>query len=164
MKGGIAQGIMLGVPGNGAARGLAVCNEMSLAGLSLAHTLGRGQRGEVELACCQQVILDSSLCSPSTLCLRFPPAVAEHPLCPAVWARPPSGLGERDDESSSSPAQGWLGKAPCWRGAPGRVSQLQLPSPVSPQAQISHYADSVAFHLAKILESDKHSVVISSAK
>ncbi|KAM6323322.1 diacylglycerol kinase delta-like isoform 3-T3 [Podargus strigoides] len=31
------------------------------------------------------------------------------------------------------------------------------------QAQISHYADSVAFHLAKILESDKHSVVISSA-
>uniref|UniRef100_A0A8B9TSZ3 Diacylglycerol kinase n=1 Tax=Anas platyrhynchos TaxID=8839 RepID=A0A8B9TSZ3_ANAPL len=30
------------------------------------------------------------------------------------------------------------------------------------QAQISHYADSVAFHLAKILESDKHSVVISS--
>uniref|UniRef100_A0A8C0HF59 diacylglycerol kinase (ATP) n=1 Tax=Buteo japonicus TaxID=224669 RepID=A0A8C0HF59_9AVES len=34
----------------------------------------------------------------------------------------------------------------------------------SPPAQISHYADSVAFHLAKILESDKHSVVISSAK
>uniref|UniRef100_A0ABM5EWG3 Diacylglycerol kinase n=1 Tax=Pogona vitticeps TaxID=103695 RepID=A0ABM5EWG3_9SAUR len=32
------------------------------------------------------------------------------------------------------------------------------------QAHISHYADSVAFHLAKILESDKHSVVISSAK
>ncbi|NXV93503.1 DGKD kinase, partial [Calonectris borealis] len=32
------------------------------------------------------------------------------------------------------------------------------------QTQISHYADSVAFHLAKILESDKHSVVISSAK
>ncbi|KFV18298.1 Diacylglycerol kinase delta, partial [Tauraco erythrolophus] len=32
------------------------------------------------------------------------------------------------------------------------------------QAQISHYADSVAFHLTKILESDKHSVVISSAK
>ncbi|NXG04891.1 DGKD kinase, partial [Sakesphorus luctuosus] len=32
------------------------------------------------------------------------------------------------------------------------------------QAQISHYADSVAFHLAKILESDKHSVVITSAK
>ncbi|XP_032084014.1 diacylglycerol kinase kappa isoform X2 [Thamnophis elegans] len=32
------------------------------------------------------------------------------------------------------------------------------------QAQISHYADSVALHLAKILESDKHSVVISSAK
>ncbi|XP_068871925.1 diacylglycerol kinase delta-like isoform X1 [Aphelocoma coerulescens] len=32
------------------------------------------------------------------------------------------------------------------------------------QAQISHYADSVAFHLAKILESDKHSVVISSAR
>ncbi|XP_048370301.1 diacylglycerol kinase delta-like isoform X2 [Sphaerodactylus townsendi] len=32
------------------------------------------------------------------------------------------------------------------------------------QAQITHYADSVAFHLAKILESDKHSVVISSAK
>ncbi|XP_053129577.1 diacylglycerol kinase delta-like isoform X2 [Hemicordylus capensis] len=32
------------------------------------------------------------------------------------------------------------------------------------QVQISHYADSVAFHLAKILESDKHSVVISSAK
>ncbi|XP_010114848.1 PREDICTED: diacylglycerol kinase delta-like, partial [Chlamydotis macqueenii] len=31
-------------------------------------------------------------------------------------------------------------------------------------AQISHYADSVALHLAKILESDKHSVVISSAK
>lgn len=36
--------------------------------------------------------------------------------------------------------------------------------PCPPQAQISHYADSVAFHLAKILESDKHSVVISSAK
>uniref|UniRef100_A0A8D2LYJ9 Diacylglycerol kinase n=1 Tax=Varanus komodoensis TaxID=61221 RepID=A0A8D2LYJ9_VARKO len=35
---------------------------------------------------------------------------------------------------------------------------------LSPQAHISHYADSVAFHLAKILESDKHSVVISSAK
>ncbi|XP_039940217.1 diacylglycerol kinase kappa isoform X2 [Hirundo rustica] len=32
------------------------------------------------------------------------------------------------------------------------------------QVHISHYADSVAFHLAKILESDKHSVVISSAK
>ncbi|XP_050830598.1 diacylglycerol kinase delta isoform X4 [Serinus canaria] len=32
------------------------------------------------------------------------------------------------------------------------------------QVQISHYVDSVAFHLAKILESDKHSVVISSAK
>ncbi|XP_005046284.1 PREDICTED: diacylglycerol kinase kappa isoform X2 [Ficedula albicollis] len=32
------------------------------------------------------------------------------------------------------------------------------------QVQIYHYADSVAFHLAKILESDKHSVVISSAK
>ncbi|KAJ7310344.1 hypothetical protein JRQ81_007253 [Phrynocephalus forsythii] len=32
------------------------------------------------------------------------------------------------------------------------------------QAHISHYADSVAFHLAKILESDKHAVVISSAK
>ncbi|XP_026540119.1 diacylglycerol kinase delta-like [Notechis scutatus] len=32
------------------------------------------------------------------------------------------------------------------------------------QAQISHYADSVALHLAKILESDKHAVVISSAK
>ncbi|XP_042336130.1 diacylglycerol kinase kappa isoform X2 [Sceloporus undulatus] len=32
------------------------------------------------------------------------------------------------------------------------------------QAHISHYADSVALHLAKILESDKHSVVISSAK
>ncbi|XP_061455059.1 diacylglycerol kinase delta-like isoform X2 [Rhineura floridana] len=31
------------------------------------------------------------------------------------------------------------------------------------QTQISHYADSVALHLAKILESDKHSVVISSA-
>uniref|UniRef100_A0A8V5H9F6 Diacylglycerol kinase n=1 Tax=Melopsittacus undulatus TaxID=13146 RepID=A0A8V5H9F6_MELUD len=29
-------------------------------------------------------------------------------------------------------------------------------------SRISHYADSVAFHLAKILESDKHSVVISS--
>lgn len=39
-----------------------------------------------------------------------------------------------------------------------------LPCPPLPQAQISHYADSVAFHLAKILESDKHSVVISSAK
>uniref|UniRef100_A0A663MDC1 Diacylglycerol kinase n=1 Tax=Athene cunicularia TaxID=194338 RepID=A0A663MDC1_ATHCN len=45
-----------------------------------------------------------------------------------------------------------------------RVSQLQLSPPVPAQAQISHYADSVAFHLAKILESDKHSVVISSAK
>ncbi|NXU07710.1 DGKD kinase, partial [Buphagus erythrorhynchus] len=32
------------------------------------------------------------------------------------------------------------------------------------QVQIYRYADSVAFHLAKILESDKHSVVISSAK
>ncbi|XP_067327696.1 diacylglycerol kinase kappa [Anolis sagrei] len=32
------------------------------------------------------------------------------------------------------------------------------------QAHISQYADSVALHLAKILESDKHSVVISSAK
>uniref|UniRef100_A0A8U8CI49 Diacylglycerol kinase n=1 Tax=Geospiza parvula TaxID=87175 RepID=A0A8U8CI49_GEOPR len=41
---------------------------------------------------------------------------------------------------------------------------VQLSPPVSPQVQISHYADSVAFHLAKILESDKHSVVISSAK
>lgn len=37
-------------------------------------------------------------------------------------------------------------------------------STCAPQVQISHYADSVAFHLAKILESDKHSVVISSAK
>ncbi|KAM3912361.1 diacylglycerol kinase eta-like isoform 1-T1 [Leptodactylus fuscus] len=32
------------------------------------------------------------------------------------------------------------------------------------QMQISQYADSVAFHLAKILESDKHCDVISSAK
>ncbi|XP_004916838.1 diacylglycerol kinase kappa isoform X3 [Xenopus tropicalis] len=32
------------------------------------------------------------------------------------------------------------------------------------QVQISQYADSVAFHLAKILESDKHCDVISSAK
>uniref|UniRef100_A0A8C3V2A2 Diacylglycerol kinase n=1 Tax=Catharus ustulatus TaxID=91951 RepID=A0A8C3V2A2_CATUS len=37
-------------------------------------------------------------------------------------------------------------------------------STCAPQVQIYHYADSVAFHLAKILESDKHSVVISSAK
>lgn len=42
------------------------------------------------------------------------------------------------------------------------MSWLQLPCPL--QVHISHYADSVAFHLAKILESDKHSVVISSAK
>lgn len=46
-----------------------------------------------------------------------------------------------------------------WQG--GRASTV---STCAPQAQISHYADSVAFHLAKILESDKHSVVISSAK
>uniref|UniRef100_A0A8U8CMA9 Diacylglycerol kinase n=1 Tax=Geospiza parvula TaxID=87175 RepID=A0A8U8CMA9_GEOPR len=44
------------------------------------------------------------------------------------------------------------------------VLTYELSPPVSPQVQISHYADSVAFHLAKILESDKHSVVISSAK
>uniref|UniRef100_A0A8U8CIB7 Diacylglycerol kinase n=1 Tax=Geospiza parvula TaxID=87175 RepID=A0A8U8CIB7_GEOPR len=48
------------------------------------------------------------------------------------------------------------------RGAHGKVAGVQLSPPVSPQVQISHYADSVAFHLAKILESDKHSVVISS--
>ncbi|NXS89995.1 DGKD kinase, partial [Erpornis zantholeuca] len=42
--------------------------------------------------------------------------------------------------------------------------QAPTVSTCAPQAQISHYADSVAFHLAKILESDKHSVVISSAK
>lgn len=48
----------------------------------------------------------------------------------------------------------WLGDTP--PGVPARA--------VPCQAQISHYADSVAFHLAKILESDKHSVVISSAK
>lgn len=42
------------------------------------------------------------------------------------------------------------------------MSWLQLPCPL--QVHISHYADSVALHLAKILESDKHSVVISSAK
>lgn len=46
--------------------------------------------------------------------------------------------------------------SPSWHGTPIQLS--------SPQAHISHYADSVAFHLAKILESDKHSVVISSAK
>uniref|UniRef100_A0A8C5U652 Diacylglycerol kinase n=1 Tax=Malurus cyaneus samueli TaxID=2593467 RepID=A0A8C5U652_9PASS len=47
---------------------------------------------------------------------------------------------------------------------PPAVTNLPSVSPCDPQAQISHYADSVAFHLAKILESDKHSVVISSAK
>lgn len=46
-----------------------------------------------------------------------------------------------------------------WQG--GKAPAL---STCVPQVQISHYADSVAFHLAKILESDKHSVVISSAK
>lgn len=46
------------------------------------------------------------------------------------------------------------------RGHPPGVPARAVPC----QAQISHYADSVAFHLAKILESDKHSVVISSAK
>uniref|UniRef100_A0A8B9TVH0 Diacylglycerol kinase n=1 Tax=Anas platyrhynchos TaxID=8839 RepID=A0A8B9TVH0_ANAPL len=51
-------------------------------------------------------------------------------------------------------AVSWLGDTP--PGVPARA--------VPCQAQISHYADSVAFHLAKILESDKHSVVISSAK
>jgi len=101
------------------------------------------------------------MCSPSTPCLSFPPAVAEHPLCPAVWAQLPLGVGERAEEGCLPPVQGWPGKAPSWSMAPGRVSRLHL-SP--PQAQISHYADSVAFHLAKILESDKHSVVISSAK
>lgn len=35
---------------------------------------------------------------------------------------------------------------------------------VSSQVHISQYADSVASHLAKILDSDKHSDVISSAK
>lgn len=35
---------------------------------------------------------------------------------------------------------------------------------VSPQVHISQYADSVASHLAKILDSDQHSDVISSAK
>lgn len=33
-----------------------------------------------------------------------------------------------------------------------------------PQVHITQYADSVASHLAKILDSDKHSDVISSAK
>lgn len=118
----------------------------------------------MELACYRQAVLDSAVCSPSSPCLSFPPAVAEHPLCPVAWARLPSGLGQRAEEGASSPVQGWPGKAPSWSGAPGGVSRLQLSSPVPPQAQISHYADSVAFHLAKILESDKHSVVISSAK
>lgn len=35
---------------------------------------------------------------------------------------------------------------------------------VSSQVHITQYADSVASHLAKILDSDKHSDVISSAK
>lgn len=35
---------------------------------------------------------------------------------------------------------------------------------MSPQIHITQYADSVASHLAKILDSDKHSDVISSAK
>ena len=101
---------------------------------------------------------------PSTSCLSFPAAVAEHPFCPVAQAWLPSGLGEQAEEGYSPLVQGWPGKALSWSGVHGRVSQLQLSPPVPAQAQISHYADSVAFHLAKILESDKHSVVISSAK
>lgn len=142
----------------------AACDEMSLAGLSLARALGSTQQGGVELACYRHAVLDSSVCCLSTPCLGFPPAVAEQPLCPAAWAWLLWGLGEWAEEGCSSLVQGWLGRAPSWSGAAGRVSRLQLSSPVPPQAQISHYADSVAFHLAKILESDKHSVVISSAK
>lgn len=81
-----------------------------------------------------------------------------------AWAWLPLGLGEQTEESSSPSLEDRLGKAPSWNGLPSRVPCLQLSSPVLLQAQISHYADSVAFHLAKILESDKHSVVISSAK
>lgn len=52
---------------------LAVCDEGSLAGLSLACALGSRQQGEMELACYCQAILDSSVCSPTTTCLSFPP-------------------------------------------------------------------------------------------
>lgn len=76
---------------------------MSLQGLSLARALGSRQWSEVELTCYRQAILDSSMCSYSTPCLSFPPAVAEHPLCPAAaaWAWLPSGLEERAEEDCS---------------------------------------------------------------
>ncbi|XP_028923359.1 diacylglycerol kinase kappa isoform X2 [Ornithorhynchus anatinus] len=46
----------------------------------------------------------------------------------------------------------------------GSVEDLTKVTVEKKQVQMSHYADSVAFHLAKILESDKHSVVIASAR
>lgn len=66
---------------------------------------------------------------------------ALHPQSRAGWARLCPGVGH-----------------------PAGCHSSNCPPLSPPQAQISHYADSVAFHLAKILESDKHSVVISSAK
>lgn len=75
-------------------------DEVSLAGLSLAP--GSRQQGETE----QQAILDSSVRSPSTPCLSFPPAVAEHPLSVVVWALLPWGLGGRLRRGCSSPVEG----------------------------------------------------------
>ncbi|KAI6078410.1 Diacylglycerol kinase kappa isoform X1 [Aix galericulata] len=66
----------------------------------------------------------------------------------------PRPAAKRGGPRCSDEAVSWLGDTR--PGVPARA--------VPCQAQISHYADSVAFHLAKILESDKHSVVISSAK
>uniref|UniRef100_K7FT91 Diacylglycerol kinase eta n=1 Tax=Pelodiscus sinensis TaxID=13735 RepID=K7FT91_PELSI len=76
-------------------------------------------------------------------------------MCPQGWTCGCQGLGRSLQRGPAGPLARWS------------VLTYEAPKASSPPAreevQISHYADSVAFHLAKILESDKHSVVISSA-
>lgn len=70
------------------------------------------------------------------------------------------GAPAKDEDGPDSPLQ----VAPVWLAAGPPRSRRPCLRGVSPQVHISQYADSVASHLAKILDSDKHSDVISSAK
>lgn len=77
---------------------------------------------------------------------------------PATAKRVPA----KDDDGLDSPLQVLPVSI---SNEPSRVQvSISGTSVSSPQVHITQYADSVASHLAKILDSDKHSDVISSAK
>lgn len=66
----------------------------------------------------------------------------------------------KEDDGLDCPLQ----VLPVWADMSFEGSRSPCLWDVSPQVHISQYADSVASHLAKILDSDQHSDVISSAK